>query len=519
LTPDDEEIRMNHLRTRPAVAAIALLAALVASLATARYADAGEYRAVQCHPGLGAKHGDAHFQSNSPRYVGRAACSDVGLTITHEAGRKPTRAGRYGAWQLNAPAGTEIVQARAQVRAAGQGGHAPQMSVALKNGARRQLSNVRGDRHAVLWRGGGEGQALIARLACAGRSECGPGRGAYIHLRRIALVLRDLWAPQLELGGELVARGSRRGRRELTVSASDSGSGVRTVTVNVNGRPLVARTLDCALNGRIGLRLRPCPASTTVSFAVHTREGFRQGPNRMRVCASDLARDSRANRRCAVRTVRVDNACPVAGAPGARLEAHFRGGKRRERVRADRPAFVTGRVLDERGEPVAGTVVCVAARPRAPRAAERVIATPRTDSRGRFEARIAPGASREIRVAHWPDGDRALERYLTLRSRARPKLRIAPERTLTNGERVRFRVRLAGPARGGRLVEIRARARGRWVRVKGGRTNGRGVWRGSYRFRSTTGHRTYEFRAHVPRQPRYPFDPGHSRVARVRVVG
>jgi len=510
---------MNHLRIRPAVATLALLAALGALLAGARQADAGEYRAVQCHPGLGAKHADARYQSSSPRYVGRASCRDVGLAITHDPGRKPTRAGRYGAWRLDAPAGTEIVTARAQVKAAGQGGHAPQLRVALKSGAQRQLPNVRGERHAVVWRGGGGGAAFIARLACTAKSECGPGRAAHIHLRRIALVLRDLWAPQLGLSGTLTGPGSRRGRQELTVSASDSGSGVRAVTVSVNGRPLAARTLDCALSGRVALRLRPCPASEAASFTVHTGKGFRQGLNRMRVCASDLARDTRANQRCVVRTIRVDNACPVAGVPGAQLRARFRGGGNRKRVWADKPAHVAGRVLDERGEPVAGAAVCVAARPQAAGAPERVVATPRTDASGRFTARVPAGASREIRVAHWPDPDRALERFLTLRSRARPKLRLAPRRTLTNGERVRFHVRLPGPKRGGRLVEIRARAHGRWVRVTGGRTNSRGVWRGSYRFRSTTGRRAYEFRAHVPRQRGYPFEAGRSRTARARVVG
>jgi hypothetical protein len=148
-----------------------------------------------------------------------------------------------------------------------------------------------------------------------------------------------------------------------------------------------------------------------------------------------------------------------------------------------------------------------------------VIATRRTDARGRYEARIPRGPSREIRIAHWPDAERALERYLTLRSRARPRLRVAPKRTLTNGERLHFRVRLTGPAAGGRRVEVRARSRGRWLRIAGGRTNGRGVWNGAYRFRSTTGRRTYAFRAHVPRQEGYPYEAGRSRTARAKVVG
>jgi hypothetical protein len=509
---------MNHLRTRPAITALALLAGLAAFLAGAGRADAGTYRAVQCHPGLGAGHADASYRSTSPAYIGRAACRDQGLTIEHEPGSKPTRSGRHGAWELTAPPGTEIVRAGMQVRAASQGWHVPQISIGLEGGGRKQLPNVRGDRHAVSWQGRA-GRALIARLACTNRKQCGPGRGAYIHLRRISLALRDLRAPRLELGGTLAEPGSRRGRQTLVVSASDAGSGVRTVTVDLNGRSLAARTLDCKVSEGVALRLRPCPASPSVSFDVRTGERFRQGRNRLRVCAADLARDTRTNRRCATRSVRVDNACPVSATGGARLLARFRGGGTTRRVPANKPAFVAGRVLDERGEPLAGAEVCIAARPRSASARETVIATRRTDARGRYEARIPRGPSREIRIAHWPDAERALERYLTLRSRARPRLRVAPKRTLTNGERLHFRVRLTGPAAGGRRVEVRARSRGRWLRIAGGRTNGRGVWNGAYRFRSTTGRRTYAFRAHVPRQEGYPYEAGRSRTARAKVVG
>ena len=73
--------------------------------------------------------------------------------------------------------------------------------------------------------------------------------------------------------------------------------------------------------------------------------------------------------------------------------------------------------------------------------------------------------------------------------RAIPRLRVRPNRTLANGERIRFVVRLPGPASGRRRVAIEARAGGRWIRIAGGRTSHSGSWRGRYRFHATTGTR------------------------------
>lgn len=499
--------------------AVAFLVAGLAALAGAAEADAGTYRAVQCHPALRAGGADFSWSANSKRYVGRAACGDYGLTIEHEPGRKPTPHGRFGAWRLVAPPGLEIVRAGMRVKAAKQGSHAPQITVGLAGGASKNLSGVTGSWHGVAWTGTA-GRSLTARLYCAHRKECGPGRSAHLHLRRVSLTLRDRSKPRLALGGELLEEGSRRGLQELDVDAADAGSGVRALTVEVNGAPLAARTLSCALSGSLALRLSPCPNERTVRFELPTAKGgFRQGPNQVRACVADLAQTADANRACATRVVRVDNACPLSDVGGARLSAHFEGGGERLRVRGNRAVRVVGYVRDATGTPLAGARVCVAARARGTGLAERVLATPRTNAEGRFTARLPAGPSREIRVAHWPDRERALERYLEVRAQAVPRLTLRPKRTLRNGQRVRFHVSLPGPGAGGRRVEIQARARGRWVPVTSGRTDARGRWRGHYRFRSTTGRRTYSFRALVPRQAGYPYEPGRSAVAKARVVG
>jgi hypothetical protein len=144
---------------------------------------------------------------------------------------------------------------------------------------------------------------------------------------------------------------------------------------------------------------------------------------------------------------------------------------------------------------------------------------PSTDADGRFRARIAQGPSREVRVAWWPSGGPALEHYLHLEVPASPRLRLRPDRPIRNGARVRFRVRLPGPANAGRRVVVQAASGQHWVDLRGGLTGSRGTYRARYRFHATTGRRTYRFRALVPKQDGYPYEAGSSKVRRAVVVG
>ncbi len=507
-------------KRRIVILAALVLAAAALALAAAPRAAAGTYRAVQCHEPLGAGRPDVSYAASSNRYVASAACDGKGLGVSHEPGARRTAAGRFGAWTVTAPAGTAIVRAAARVSAAGADWHAPQVFIALADGVRRMLRGVRGERrHPVSW-AGAAGRSLTARLLCSHARDCGPGRTAHVHLRRVALTLRDSAAPSAELAGSLLEPGSRRGAQTLAVAATDTGAGVRTVSLDLNGDPLAARVFDCALAGAVALRLRPCPGTDTARFDLATTAPhFRQGPNRLRACVADYAPRANSNRACTTRTIRVDNLCPLSGTPGAVLHARFRGGGARLATRSDRPAVVAGRLTDDSGTPVSGARVCIASRPRLAASAERVLAAPTTDARGAFAARIPAGPSREIRVAHWPDADAALERRLTLAARAIPRLRLRPHRPLANGERLRFAVRIPGPANSRRRVLVQARAGDRWIRIAGGRTSVAGTWSGGYRFRSTTGTRRYAFRAVIRRQAGYPYESGRSRIARARVVG
>ena len=95
----------------------------------------------------------------------------------------------------------------------------------------------------------------------------------------------------------------------------------------------------------------------------------------------------------------------------------------------------------------------------------------------------------------------------------------ASRRFLSGPGRVRFsgRMRTAGqriPDRG-LVIILQGREDGQWQTFADTRTNRRGQWRTSYRFRGFGG--TYPIRARIRRQSGYPFELGYSKTVRVRV--
>lgn len=497
-------------RTAIALAWLAVTAGVIAVLLiAAASAEAGVYKAAQCHPGLGAGHADLGFRRTSQGYRGRAACAaGGGLRIEHTSRR--ARGGRSGAWVMRTPAGLELLRAGLWVAGEAASGHMPELIASGPGRAPRRFGRVGRRFHRARYEG--DASRIEARLRCVRNADCGPGREARLTVRRLTVRLLDTDAPQIQLKGPVVSGTTQRGGSLLEALVSDSGSGVRSVGVEVNGEPVANIGFRCALGRGIAIRLRPCPARDMAALTARTAaDPFRQGPNTLRACALDFTRTARANHACETRRVRVDNACPVSG---ERLDAHLRTSLRRR----DGRLRLRGRLLDESGSGISGADVCIATRVRLPNVTERVVATPMTAGSGRFSTILPRGPNRELRVAYWADAERVVERYASLRAKARPRVRVRPRRTLRNGDRARFRVTLPGPARAHRRLTLKVRSAGRWLPLKQGRTNRHGRWRTSYRFRSTTGERAYRFAAFVPRQAGYPYMRGRSAVRRVRVV-
>jgi hypothetical protein len=400
------------------------------------------------------------------------------------------------------------------------------------------VPGIGGGFDAVSWQG--RGTALVAQLACTRTaSPCGKTDRPHIRVKRLVLTLRDRVNPRVVgLGGSLLASGTQRGDRTLGVRASDVGGGVRRIIVQVNGGPVSVADFrasgDCRLEASMGTRLVPCPLSTTANFQLDTggqsgRAGpYRQGPNRLRVCAADQALEGSANSGCRKRAVWLDNACPVAGPQGvARLTARFAKGGKRPRARVvtqGRGAKIVGRALSASGQPVAGASLCVGQHLKHPRTPERIVRRAlETGQAGRFSLHVSSGGSRLLRIAHWSSATQLTERRLHLNVRARPKLRLRPRRVLENGETLHFKVDLKGRHAGRERVLIKVRPPGgEWQLVSQdciGRARPSGKFGCRYRFTATTGRRTYAFRAVVPKQPGYPYLRGHSATRRQTVVG
>jgi hypothetical protein len=513
--------------------------ALVGLSLSATRADAGFYRVAQCNPAFSVGQGGARFQRSSKDFQGISACAGKGdgLRVNHKLTQ--TKPGRFGAWRIGAPRGTTLDALRAVASARDGGGYAPSLLVELRGGGDASVGGIMGDADPVNW--AGRGLSLTARLACARTgTPCGRTSDPMIRVKRLMLTLRDRIDPKVgRPGGSLLSHGSQRADRVLQVPGSDVGTGIRRAFVQVNGEPVLVKDLadsgDCAIHGSVATALTPCPLNPTVNFGVDTSTAggnakpFRQGPNRLRICVADQGLEGTANTSCRHTTVWVDNECPVVGQPEVeRINARFKhGGKKTPaaaRVRQGHGATIVGSALTGGGAPVPGAELCVAERLKRLGAGERVIRERVvTGPAGRFKIHLDPGASRQIRIAHWSSTSDVKERHLRLNVRAKPGLSLSPSGTLANGQTLHFHVQLRGPGSGHRRVKVRVKPPGgTWQLINEdciGRTGRGGGFSCKYRFEATTGVRTYAFRASVARQAGYPFLGGESPTRRKTVVG
>jgi hypothetical protein len=118
--------------------------------------------------------------------------------------------------------------------------------------------------------------------------------------------------------------------------------------------------------------------------------------------------------------------------------------------------------------------------------------------------------------AHLGDASAAVSHTLTLRVRPGLALRVSPH-TTSVGRRIRFDGRLSGGPipHGGKQLVLEARSPGsRWIEFKVVRTDAKGRFRASYRFRFA-GPASYRFRARSEPESDFPFTGGSSNVVAV----
>jgi hypothetical protein len=401
----------------------------------------------------------------------------------------------------------------------------------------------------VVLGGASLGGRIYVRAACNGRTsppfnECQDQTGdpnayaAVVYLYGADLTLEQTAGPSAsDVSGELASAPAVSGTSDVAFSATDPGAGVYQAVFSVDGQVVQRTALDdnggkCRDVGETAdglaafLTLQPCERSLSADVGFDTTR-VTNGAHHLIVSVTDAAGNAVA---VLDRTITVAN--PLApGTPGppnganasnqAALTVAWKG-SRRERITVGygHAETIAGRLAAPDGVPISAAQIEVLATPAYAGAKTAKLASLLTGSDGRFAIRLpADMSSRTLRFiyrSHRGDALPAVTRTLTLAVRAGIALTIAP-RTASVGRSVRFRGRLRGGSvpRGGKQLVLEARSPGgRWIEFEVIRTNARGRYHASYRFKFP-GPADYEFRVRSEPESDYPFAAGASQAIRV----
>lgn len=178
----------------------------------------------------------------------------------------------------------------------------------------------------------------------------------------------------------------------------------------------------------------------------------------------------------------------------------------------------SGRLIAGRHAPLAGVTIRVLERFAAGAALRERESTVQTGAAGNFKIRLAPGPSREI-VATAPSTatlQGSHSRVSSLAVRGRVHLRVSSSVAKVGGRPIVFRGKVAStdtetPA-DGRAVQLQFRLPGlAWSEFRTVRTDRQGRFRYAYRFADDDSRGVrFQFRAFVPAQAGWPFEPAGS---------
>jgi hypothetical protein len=376
----------------------------------------------------------------------------------------------------------------------------------------------------------GAGAGFNIALTCDGNYAPGCEAGPTIGVRDIAVTEVDEVPPTVSsVAGSLLAGGVIRGHSQsLSAVAADEGGGVSRVWVSVNGAvDAEAPPISCALanvtnnsvHGTVAYALSPCPPALPETWTINTEQfPFKNGPNTVAVCASDVATEGIPNTTCSPpKEITVDNSCtesPVVG--GSSLSAAFSTNQTNSvTVGFGKGEVVQGSLTSVSGAPVAGATLCVK---EAVADEEHTVSneqTLTTDANGNYQYEVAPGPNRELLIGYRHDAAQIGD-SLAYHAHAKPTIE-ASSRKLRNGQKVHFTGELPGPNNAQRTVILQAGDGGRWLTIRKATTGPRGGYRTGYRFTHTGAATTYEFRVLAPRQSNWAWEPGASHRLKVRV--
>jgi hypothetical protein len=384
------------------------------------------------------------------------------------------------------------------------------------------------------------GAHLFLSTSCGGGmegSDCGSAFGdandyaAAIYLYAADLTLEQTAGPSVSaVGGDLATAPIVSGTTDLTFNATDPGAGVYEAIFSVDGKVARTSTIDeeggrCRDVGQSGdglpafLYLQPCPSSIDADIGFDTAS-LPDGAHHLIVNVVDAAGNSAT---VIDRTITFANS-PANGhgaSTAAVLSARWQRTRRTGLTSGfGRSQTIIGRLLAPGGVAISGAQIAVSAVPSSAGASTSAMHGAVTGSDGTFVLKLpARLSSRTIQLSYTAHADESRPvtvRSLKLAVRAPVSVRIAPRTAASEGT-IRFRGRLlAGPVpRGGKPVILEARSgRGPWIEFHVIRTDRRGRFSSSYRFKFP-GPAVYQFRVLCEQEADYPYASGSSRVLTV----
>jgi hypothetical protein len=510
-----------------------VLAAILAAGMGPSAAEAGTYTVYACSTPSGQPAPlDGWIGTSSPgppNWTGHAnycAGSDPYFVMDHElppSGEWPV--GSVARYTFTAPAGTTVSSAVVRRRYSGSTSQVMAFRVGWRDQwpewctAFTNCHGLDGDRAFS----GIDNPTYVLEEICGGPSTCTDTKTITSQIRRVATTLSDPAGPSFASppSGTLLEPGRvLAGRIGASLPLRDEGGGLRAVRLEVDG----AVAGSWAVDGNAGrcaepyVYTVPCKLAAT-ALVDWDSNSVPDGDHQARLVVSDAAGNELFHGPFAIRVRNTPTSC-CDRAPGLRVTARFKRGRRHATIRRGRRIRITGRVTAS-GAPVAGATVYLVRRvQRGGATAGASGSAAATRANGRFTLRVPAGPSRTLWLGVRASGAATrftCSRRLQLRVRAQVSLRADPRR-LGGAGTVRFAGRVRGgriPARG-KIVVLQAREAGKWRTFTATRSDRRGRFHVRYRFRGTPG--SYPIRARVPEEAAYPFAPGTSRPVAV-VVG
>lgn len=380
---------------------------------------------------------------------------------------------------------------------------------------------------------------LAVTVSCSSAPSACPsigGEDPYAQLRvwRLRVTLTDSSAPAF--GAQPAMPSAARDALPLSISASDTGGGVHSAQLVVDGAAVGSPQVIDAADGRCVRRfdgsfgyLVPCPLSLAAAPLTLATTSIPNGTHAVSVMIADAAGNTAVSE---PRNISVENSVALSAIPlenplrgkghvhngsGSAARGTLTAGLRRGskgrlhtsmRVRPGRRIRLAGRLVGPDGKPIVGALLSVSTT-RAGAAPGRFLVRTRTD--GAYSRNVRWGPSRRVIVKWYPFGDSTQpvsSRSLRLLGVARVTLRVDPRRPRNGGALVFAGRVVRAPAAARVTIQVRVGRLWRTFLVPA--VNGRGHYRARRTLTRSAGLR-YCLRARVLARRDFAYSAGSSR--------